>query len=992
MAAEGRLPTKVLHDLVPGRMRLKVGGLRGNPQLKRELERRLPGCAGVRRAEASHITGNLLILFDSAQPADAVLADLRSAVEGLPRSPQSTEAVPWHRLPAEAVCRSLGTDPECGLAPAAAAALQRRLGANRLPQPEPRRRIQILVDQLASLPVALLAGSAALALLTGGIVDAAFIGAVLALNATIGTLTEAQADRTIGSLLARGDTTASVLRGGSVVEVDRAVIVPGDILDLGAGRFVAADARLVESRGLSVDESALTGESLPTTKTSAPLAGVDLPLAERSNLVFAGTRVSGGWGRAVVFATGPGTEVGRIQALVGDARPPATPMQRQLHRLSGQLVAASLGIAVLLFLLGWMRGTPLLTMLRSAVALAVAALPEGLPTIATTTLAIGIRTLRRQGVLIRRLGAVETLGAVDVVLFDKTGTLTRNRMSVAAIAAGDQVRVFDSQQPDPGDWQPARRLLEIAALCNDAVINGIDSQGSSTELALLRAAEQAGVEVPALRRRHPRLGERSRSDERQSMATLHSDGKRLLVAVKGSPQEVLAMCGSFYGDPGGRPLDDRARADIAAVNDAMAADGLRILGVAQGIGAGAYLDLEGDAPPHLEWLGLVGLADPLRPDMPEVVTALQRSGLATVMVTGDQAATATALARQLGFGAGTELRVVDARDLDQEAAAHHRRHADAFARIAPADKLRVVRAHQQAGRVVAMVGDGINDGPALKAADVGLTLATEGTDLAKEVADAVLVNDDPRGLLLAVRHGRGLRHAVKTSLRFLLTTNLSEILVMLFATALGLGQPLSPLQLLWINLVSDVLPGLALATAPAGEDILQTPPQDVETPLLSRTDFGRLTAEAALIGGGSLAAYAWGHHRGGENGVAATMASHSLVVGQMLYAFSARSPTCGLFGPRSPRRNPPLELAVAGTLAAQIALGAVPPARRLLGLSALEPADAAMAIVSGVVPYLLIEAAKRLQKRGEHRQSRALDHPFDRQADSHPAGPFGQAQ
>ncbi len=975
MAAEGRIPTTVLHGAVPGRLRLKVGGLRGNPGLKGDLEHRLAGYGGVTAARASPLTGNLLILFDPALPQDAILAGLRSTLEALPPSPGylggpqdgSRGGVPWHRLPAEAVCHALDTDPRQGLPPTVAADRLRRDGPNRLPQAKPRRRMQILAEQLASLPVALLAGSAALALLTGGITDALFILAVLALNASIGTLTEAQADRTIGSLLTRGDGTAAVLRGGAVVETDPASVVPGDILDLAAGRFVAADARLVQSRNLSIDESALTGESLPATKAVATLGTDDLPLAERANLAFAGTRVSGGSGRAVVFATGADTEVGRIQILVGDSRPPATPLQRQLDRLSRQLVAASTGISIVLFLLGWMRGTPLLTMLRSAIALAVAALPEGLPTIATTTLAIGIRALRRQGVLIRRLSAVETLGAVDLVLFDKTGTLTRNRMTVAAIAAGEELRIFEEDPSGLPGWPAARRLLEIAALCNDSTLDGAQAQGSSTELALLRAARQAGIDIESLRRRHRRIGERARSDERQSMATLHVDTTldagdgAWLAAVKGSPQEVLDMCTSIRGGDTPRPLDDATRARLAAINERMAADGLRVLGVAQEAGIDIRLDAGGDGPPRLEWLGLVGLADPLRRDMPEVVKALQHSGLSTVMVTGDQAATAAALAKRLGFGGGNGLRVVDARDLEATASQRSGQ-ADAFARIAPADKLRVVRAHQTSGRVVAMVGDGINDGPALKAADVGLTLAGEGTDLAKEIADAVLVNDDPRGLILAIRHGRGLRCAVKTAVRFLLTTNLSEILVMLAATVLGLGQPLSPLQLLWINLVSDVLPGLALATAPAGEEALATPPQIVQAPLLSGKDFGRLITEAALIAGGALAAYAGGYRQGGgADGTAATMAAHSLVVGQMLHAFSAQSPTSGLFGPRLPRRNRPLELAVAGTLTAQAVIGATPTARRLLGLKPLTIGDTALAVAGGIVPYLLIEAGKRLR-------------------------------
>jgi P-type Ca2+ transporter type 2C len=939
----GATGLRVLHATVPGRLRVKVPGLKHEPARKLQLERRLARCPGVFSAEASSSTGNLLVLFDPQLANEEIVARLSALLEPVPAEDEEPP-VPWHCLPAEAIIERLGSDVLEGLSAAESDLRLRRFGANTLPRNQRRSRLQILVGQFTTLPVLLLGASAVLAVCTGGLVDAVVIGAVVALNGTIGYLTETRAERAIGSLLVQEHNRTTIMRAGRLVEIEATSLVPGDIIDLTAGDLVCGDARLLVSRNLSMDESILTGESLPAEKDAAAACAADAALADRGNMLFAGTRASSGWARAVVVATDADTEVGRIQQLLGEVEPPQTPLQRQLGELSRRLVALCLAISAVTFLIGWWRGIPALTMLRGAVALAVAALPEGLPTIATTALAIGVGRLRRQGVLVRHLGTVEALGAVDTVLFDKTGTLTLNRMSVEAIAAPE----------DGAAGAGTTRLLEIASLCNDAELGGGQANGSPTELALLRAAARAGIDLSALLRRHPRLDERGRTARQQSMATLHAAGDGRLLAVKGSPMEVLDLCDRVSTANGPARLDDAWRARIAGANAAMAIKGLRILGVAEKRTDGRTV--EEAAETDLLWLGLTGLADPIRQNMGEVVAQLHRAGLGTLMITGDQPATAEAIARQVGIANGDgRVRVADAQtlaacgDIAQAATS-----TDAFARIAPADKLVIVRGLQRNRRVVAMLGDGINDGPALKAADVGLTFAGAGTDMAKELADAALLGDDPRGLVAAIGQGRGMRRSVKTSLRFLLATNLSEILLVVAATILGLEQPLRPLQLLWINLVSDVLPGLALATEPSTEETLAQPPEKTSEPILSGVDFTRLGEQAGVMGAGALASYAWGQ----RSGVGSTMATHSLVVSQMLHAFSARSTRHGLFGQSNPRRNRPLDLAVAGILAAQLLVGAFPLSRRLLGLDSIDLGQSLVAMAAGVGPYLLNEARK----------------------------------
>ncbi len=824
-----------IHTAVKGRARIRVAGLHRNERLGRLIESRLVG-RDVRRVQASPLTGNVLVHYEPGKPLETILGDLHAVLaeqgdEGaaagasLPRGGRGVvPGMPgraWHASGAGRVLAAFDSTPR-GLSPAEAARRQQLHGPNTIPEIAPRSRVEILLAQFGGLPMVLLAASAALSLVTGGLLDAGAIVAVIVLNGGIGFTAEIRAEETIRSISGDQEALARVIRGGGEQVVPAEVVVPGDVIALHPGDFVPADARLLDSDQLTVNEASLTGESLPVAKAANVLAPDAAPLADRRNMVFRGTVVGGGSGRGVVVAIGRDTEIGHVQALLGSATPPPTPLQRQIDALSRQLTVASAGLCVLIFAIGLVRGLGFLPMLRTAISLAVAAFPEGLLVLATTTLALGIERLRHERVLVRRLGAVEGLAAIGVVCLDKTGTLTLNRMSVVRIAAGGKPPVPPAAI---GEDRDLRTLLELGSLCNDAepAEPGEEPSGSSTELALLAAAEEAGIDVRDLRRERPRIAVRERSENRRFMITAHrlASGE-VLVALKGDPHDVLRLCREQQ--QGGVPaaLDAAARTRILAQNAAMARDGLRVLGIAFCLLPAEAFALAPEPPAEFVWVGLAGMADPLRHGMPELIARFEQAGIRAAMITGDQPETAAAIGRELGLKGLVDIAALDRPDQPIDGAV--------FARIAPAQKLDIVRALQQRGLSVAMIGDGVNDTPSLKAADIGITLESAGTEAARQVADVVLLADDLTGILRGVEHGRTVHANLRKALRFLLATNLSEMLLMLFAVATGIGQPLTPIQLLWINLLTDILPALGLALEPPEADVMRRSPPDPAAP------------------------------------------------------------------------------------------------------------------------------------------------------------------
>ena len=1010
-------PVEPLHVVVPGRARFRVPGLYHCPALKHAIERELASRHQIKRVSADPLTGNVLVEFDERIDSNRIATLLQEAVrvrdhgtrsgsssadltshpprhavgkrDGNSRRRSNLSASRlideiansgehgWHHRDVQAVAAHLGSSNN-GLAEQVAADRLAACGPNRLPELEARSGLTLLLEQFDSMPTVLLLAAAGISIFTGGLSDAIAIGGVLAINALIGFYTESQSENAIRSLKSIVQPTAAVTRNGQLRQVPSERVVPGDIIALKPGTYLCADARVIEAEHLTVDESALTGESLPVAKGPQTLADAGLALAERRNMVYMGTRITGGTGLAMVVATGERTELGLIHRLAGETESPDTPMERQLAHVGRQLVLLCTGICGVILGIGLLRGYGLVQMLETAISLAVASVPEGLPAVAATTLALGILKMRRHGVIIRKLEAVETLGCVQTVCLDKTGTLTLNRMEVEIVWSGGRRLEFregeflEDGRPFGVDGT-LRKLAEICVLCSETLIERETSHyqfsGSPTENALVELALHAGIEPIALRSHYRTTRTIGRAEDRNYMCTLHEVGSDpagsfqgpFLVAVKGSPSEVLAMCRWQIRDDQRVPLNDAERSRITAENDEMAGAALRVLGIAyrELKAVERHMRVERD----LVWLGLVAMADPIRGGVGEAIRAFHRAGIDTVMITGDQPQTASAIGRALALSRNGPLKVYEVSrlaGLEEIGAQDISEHAQVFARVSPANKLQIVQALQRAGKVVAMTGDGINDSPALKAADIGIAMGSTGTDAARDVADVVLENDDLQTMLVAISEGRSIYSNIRKSLHFLLATNFSEIIVMFVALTAGLGHPLNAMQLLWINLISDILPGLALALEPPEPDVMSAAPRDPKEPVLKDSDFGRIVAESAALSGGALAVYGYGLARYGMGAQASTLAFTSLTSGQLLHAVSCRSSTHSVLGRGSLPSNHYLTAALAGSYGLQALAFLIPGLRNLLGLTSIGATDAVIVAAGAVIPFLTNETTKLL--------------------------------
>jgi P-type Ca2+ transporter type 2C len=1012
------------HNGIAGRARLEIRGLRGNQALGEALEA-FPAEGGIHRLSASTITGNVLVFYDPEVGLGQVIAFLEEVVRQPPRPapqpaakpavwglwdvlrnlvrgnraevPQLTlsagrlhlpagqrapgkPARPWHAAPAAEAAGFWQVAANRGLSAAEAAARLEEYGANVLLPIRARSAWSLMAAQFVSLPVLLLVGSAALSVATGGIADALVIAAVVALNAAIGFATEYAAERTILSLLELSEPEALVLRDGQPRRVSGEETVPGDVLLLKREQVVPADARLITATRLTVDESALTGESLPVEKRADALPG-GTPLAERLNMVYRGTAVTGGQGVAIVIATGRHTEMGRIQELLAESSQPETPLQRQMARLGAQLTWAVCGVSGAIFVIGLLRGFSALEMLRSAVSLAIAAVPEGLPAVATVCLAGGMRRLLRQQVLARRLAAVEALGSVRVLCFDKTGTLTWNRMTAVAVHAGGRHyavaggSVIDGGPPLAASAQPeTAKLLEICALASDAAVElrrgewKID--GSPTEAALLRMALNGGVDVENLRRRFPLLRTWQRSESQPYMMTGHRlDGERFLIAVKGSPAEVLDLCDWQARDGRVLRLGESERREILAANGKMAGSGWRVLGAAcvetDRLEADAHPSLQETGRPgtpdaRLVWLGLVGLADPPRQGLRELMGGFHRAGVRPVMLTGDQAATAAAVAEALELNGNAEAAAVHAPDLERMRPAEVgglARRASVFSRVTPSQKLQIVRALQREGDVVAMTGDGVNDAPALKAADVGIVLGQNSTKAARGVADLLLLDDNIASLLPAIREGRTVYANLRKSVRYIAATNSSEVMTMFACVAGGLGQPFNPRQLLWINLITDIFPELALALEPPAPDVMARGPADASAPVLGPPEYRRLGMQSGILTASAMTAYLAGLARYGPGPRAGTLAFLTLTSAQLLHGWTARTD-----GSAPAASNPLMNYGLLAGFGLLVASQVFPGLSALLGTARIGAFDALVCAGAALASYLGNEAVNSSRK------------------------------
>lgn len=936
-----------VHHSIPGRTRLRLDPLRGRPDLLAALTRRIAAREGVSDVRESPWSGALLIEHDAKLSAEAIAHIARDIWrDGLsapaPRAAQELAGKPWHAMTGGLVLSAFASRSG-GLSDSDARERLYRIGENRLAEPQPPPAFAVFVEQFKSVPVALLGGSALLSLATGGVIDAALTLGVIALNAGIGASTESWTANLIRRLARQTDPDAIVLRDGVETAVPSSRVAPGDCIVLKPGSAVPADGRLISAEALLIDESSLTGESFPIEKAAEMLLSPNAALAARRTMVHRGGVVTNGAGVAVVTATGAATEIGRVRHLLETAEAPKPPMERTLDELGVRLTIACLGASGLLAAMLLLRGAPWSAVAKSAVALAVSAIPEGLPALAASTKAMAARAMSREGAYVRNVNILETAANIDVLCLDKTGTLTQNRMHAAIVQTLLKRHTVPEHGPAPSGF---RLLAMAAALCNDASICDAEgpSAGSGTELALLHLAAAAGLDIEALRAAYPRRRVLLRAETRLYMATEHAAGEATLVAVKGAPDQVLGLCASVRAGASVRPLDESTRAAILAQNEALARAGLRVLGVARGLN----LSLAEGEPRALEWLGLVGLRDPLRPGAAKTLQTLQRAGLRTIILTGDQAGTARKLAEDLGFSNDGALDVMDAsalRDMPPEMLMRAARTTEVFARVSPGDKLAIIRALQADGRIVAMTGDGVNDGPALRAADIGIAMGKSGADVARDVADIVIADDDLTSLASALARGRAADENLRRAVRFLLATNASEVALLLAEGLHGPDALETPAQLFWLNLMTDVFPALGLAMARPAADILQRPPRNVKEDPFGRREIGSIAADALRMAAPAVVMHliATAHHGSGPRTRGLTFLS--LASHQLAHALRLRPGR-----PASDILDRPIELGVAASyllLAAPFAIG---PLRGLLRIAAPRPLEAVTIVGLSLAP------------------------------------------
>lgn len=883
----------------------------------------------------------------------------------------------------------MDVDPHVGLSSDQVARRQAQYGPNSIEVESGRSWLAILFAQFKGLLVVLLAAAAGMSAVFGQWPEAIAVLVVLLLNALIGFVTELRAVRSVEALRRLGASHANVRRDGAAQHVAAHDLVPGDVLILEAGDLVAADARVIKASQLEADESSLTGESVPVAKDPGTLPANTL-LHGRTSILHKGTPVTRGSGEAVVVATGLSTELGRISQLVATAdADESTPLEHRLAELARRLVWLTLIVAVLITLTGLGSGKSWLVLLQTAIALAVATVPEGLPIIATLTLARGVGRMARRNALVNRLAAVETLGATSVILTDKTGTLTENRMRVSTLWLPGEAVELDalavaSQQGK--ELSPElHHALTLAALCVTAelapngFVNGssqlapVNSQSSTNttdaenetngvgdpmELALLTAARAAGIERPDLLKTMPEVAQVAFDSETRLMASTHRKGEGHLVVVKGAPGAVLDNS-TMVGATDPVQLTEDAREEWLTRNRQLAGRGLRVLALAYKNGTSESTLT--NPYQQLTFVGLIGLADPPRQGVKAVLEQCGRAGIRVIMATGDQATTARAIAEQVGLpdadrvldGAAVST-LLQANSVSQSELLS----ASVLARVAPEQKLDLVKLHQQAGNVVAMTGDGVNDAPALRRADIGVAMGQRGTEVAREAADMVLLDDAFSTIVAAVKEGRVIFDNIRAFVVYLLSCNLSEILVIGIAGVMGYPLPLLPLQILFLNLVTDVFPALALGTGRGDARILSRPPRPRTEPLLARRHWNGVVGYGALLTVTTLGAFVYSLGLYGTSG-AVTVAFLSLALGQVWHVFNMRDPGSSLVNNQVTRNRWIWAATIFCTALLALAV-AIPPVRQILSIELLDATGWMIVVAAGLAPMLLGQVGKAL--------------------------------
>jgi len=878
----------------------------------------------------------------------------------------------WHVLSTEQVFAQLNAVP-AGLTSAEAARRLAEYGPNELRAADRVSPWAVLLGQFKNVLIVILLVAAALSAVLGHGVEAIAIAVIVLLAVLLGFVQEYRAERAIEALRRMAALTATVLRDGEEMEIPARDLAPGDVILLRAGDVVPADARLVEAVNLQIEEAALTGESVPVEKHTAPLANGQLALGDRKNLVYSGTVATYGRGRAAVIATGMNTEFGKITGMLQTVEAGKTPLQENLDRMGKTLAKAALVIVALIVALGVLRGQPFIEMFIFGIALAVAVVPEALPAVVTISLALGVQRMVKRNALVRRLPVVEALGSTTVICSDKTGTLTRDEMTVRKIfVAGRLLEVSGAGYEPHGSFAqdgvpviPSGPLLELlrgAALASDARLverdGHWDIKGDPTEGALVVAADKAGQHRADLETQFPRVNEIPFTSETKRMTTLHATANGPVAYAKGAAEIILDSCAWVLTEDGAQPLDGAAREVILAQGRQMAGAALRVLGIATKPDASIE-----NAEHAMTFLGLVGMIDPPRSEAKAAIQACELAGIKVAMITGDHPLTAQAVARELGLlktgrsVTGAELEAMNDAEFEREVA-----QIEVYARVSPAHKLRVVTALQKHGHIVAMTGDGVNDAPALKKADIGIAMGITGTDVSKEAASMTLTDDNFASIVAAVEEGRGIFGNIKKYLMYLLSSNIGEIGLMAGATLLGLPLPLTAVQLLYVNLVTDGLPALALAVDPPEKDLMRRKPRDPRTGIFTRPVVTLMTVGGLWSTIANLGLFIWALNSGRSTAEAMTMTFVSLVLIQFFKAYNYRSDRNSVLD--RPFANKWLNLAVASQLALMALVIYWPFLHDVFGTFYLTLEDWLIVAVLAFTVSPVLELAKWMVRRG----------------------------
>ena len=860
------------------------------------------------------------------------------------------------------------TDARPGLSDAQAAARQQTYGKNKMAEGKRKSLLRMFLEQFKDFLILVLVAAAVISGFLGEISDAILILIIVILNAVIGMVQENKAENSMEALKKLTIPEAKVLRNGVQTVIKAEDLVPGDVVYLDAGDNVPADGRLIEAAALQIQESALTGESVAVEKNLSDLSNPETPLGDRLNSVYMSSTVTYGRGKFIVTKTGMDTEIGKIAGMIQGTVSMQTPLQKRLTELGKILAVGCLGACIVIFFIGLVRGGDMLEMFMTAVSLAVAAIPEGLPAIVTVVLAMGTQRLVAKHAIIRKLPAVETLGAASVICSDKTGTLTQNKMTIKKVYANDGI-VSAEDIKDDGFTDSERLVVRIGLLCNDASIvtdgSGVKEIGDPTEVAMVAYAASLGYQKNEYLEKYPRVNEIPFDSDRKLMTTVHKDGEHYYSFTKGAPDVLLSRCRNYLKGTGSipyesvaLPFDAEARAEVEKANETLSDDAFRVLGFAfkryDSEPEVTMEELEND----MTFVGLTGMIDPPRVEVKDSIHECHTAGIKTVMITGDHKNTAVAIAKELDiYGedsialSGTELNSMSDAELEEKID-----HVAVYARVSPEHKVRIVDAWQKKGAVVAMTGDGVNDAPALKKADIGCAMGITGTDVSKEAAEMILTDDNFSTIVSAVKEGRGIYENIKKAVHFLLSCNIAEILILFIATLIGWIQPLLPVHILWINLITDSLPALALGVEKNDDDIMTKKPRDPKESIFAHGLGGRIIFQGVVLAAISLFVFNYGNsHFGLDEG--RTMVFAVLGLSQLTHVLNVRSESKSVFSKQF-FTNRYLWGAILISAVLQLSVILIPAAHPLFSVTFLNPQEWLIIVAASLAPLVVVEITK----------------------------------